>query len=278
MISTNSDPPIILKATSKEKGQSASRTAAPKSYLAKWIRSETLLLLREPIAVFFSLGFPLVILAFIGTAYANEEIADGVKFIDIMFPALVGTVAANTALMGMPAYFADLRSRQVLKRYRSLPMPRWVIGVAIEGALFSLLMLSVAIISIAIGVFYNIRATALSPLFIILLLAMVAWLSCMGLLLGSLPLQARAIQSVSAALFFFMFFGSGYAAPIDGLPGWLQAITKMNPLRWWFDGLVDVYLSEPLSTGTMIAIIATTVVAGFSIPLSLRLLGREQAG
>jgi len=61
-----------------------------------WYRQELLLLLREPVAVFFSLAFPLIIYIFIGIPYAEQIIPDTkVKFIDMMFPTLVGTVAAN---------------------------------------------------------------------------------------------------------------------------------------------------------------------------------------
>ena len=79
-----------------------------------WYRQELLLLLREPVAVFFSLAFPLIIYIFIGIPYAEQIIPDTkVKFIDMMFPTLVGTVAANLLLMGLPIYLAELRSRQV---------------------------------------------------------------------------------------------------------------------------------------------------------------------
>lgn len=250
----------------------------PKSYLYMWCKSEFTLLLREPVAVFFSLFFPLIILAFIGTAYGNEEVEEGVKFIDVMYPALLGTVIANLTMMGMPTYFADLRSRKVLKRYRALPMPRWVPGVAIETALFGLVLISVAIITAAVAAFYGVQKTALSGSFGLIFLGLMVWLSTFGLLLGSLPGKARTIQSVSAALFFFMFFGSGYAAPVDGLPGWLATVTEVNPLRWWLDALVDVYLGRGVSTPSLVRMLLTLVVAVLSLPISLWLLGREQEG
>lgn len=251
----------------------------PASYAAIWIQQETRLLFREPVAVFFSLGFPLVILAFIGTAYANEEIEEGVRFIEIMFPALLGTVAANLATMGMPGYFADLRSRGVLRWYRTLPLPRWMLGVAVEGSLLILLLASTAIIAMAVGFFYGVRSTAASPLFVLLMSGLVLWLSCLGLLLGALPLKARTIQSVSAAVFFLMFFGSGYAAPIDGLPGWLQAVATANPLRLWFDALVDVYLgATTFSVATGTGLLSTIGISLLTVPLSIRLLGREGTG
>lgn len=257
---------------------SAPALTPPSRHLYTWMKQETLLLLREPIAVFFSLGFPLVILAFIGTAYAEEEVDDGIRFIEIMFPALIGTVAANITTMGMPGYFADLRSRGVLKRYRSLPVQRWMIGAAIEGSLLVLMAISTAIIAFTVGIVYGLRIEALSPAFLVLMIGLIAWLSCLGLFLGSIPMKARTIQAISAAVFFLMFFGSGYAAPIDGLPGWLQAIATYNPLRIWFDALVNVYLDQGIGVGDALGLVLTLAVFLATFPISLRLLGRENAG
>jgi len=236
------------------------------------------LLAREPVAVFFSLVFPLVILAFIGSAYADEEIKDGVRFIEVMFPALLGTVAANITTMGLPIYFGELRARGVLKRYRSLPVPGWLVGVAIEGSLVLLLIVSAAVVSAAVGIFYGLRITAISPLFLLLMLGLVTWLSCVGFVLGALPVKTRTVQSISAAVFFLMFFGSGYAAPIDGLPSWLQFITSFNPLRFWFDALTNVYLGDPISGGDVGKLMATLVGAALTFALALRLYGAESNG
>ena len=43
--------------------------------LLVWARQEFMLLLREPVAVFFSLAFPLIIYVFIGIPYGSTEIA-----------------------------------------------------------------------------------------------------------------------------------------------------------------------------------------------------------
>ena len=57
--------------------------------LLVWARQEFMLLLREPVAVFFSLAFPLIIYVFIGIPYGSTEIAPGVHFIDAMFSSLI---------------------------------------------------------------------------------------------------------------------------------------------------------------------------------------------
>jgi ABC-2 type transport system permease protein len=187
-----------------------------------------LLLLREPVAIFFSLAFPMVIYFFIGAPYANEQIEPGVKFIDVMFPTLIGTVGANLLLMGMPVYFAELRARGVDRRYRALPLPGVIFALAIIGAMLLLVASASALIIAVVGFAHGLR---------------------------------RTTQAISAALFFIMFFGSGAAAPLEGLPAWLQTITEFNPLRHWFDLLTGVYTSAEIPEGTFVKALLVIPVA-----------------
>ena len=219
--------------------------------LMVWTKQEVLLLMREPVAVFFSLAFPLVIYLFIGSPYANEEVQDGVRFIDFMFPALLGTVSTNLLLMGMPIYFAELRGRGVDRRYRVIPLPGFVFGIAILGAMLVLVLVASGVIIAVVGIAHGLRPEAISLDFVVLNLLLVAWLCGAGYFLGSLPLGTRTTQAMTAAAFFVLFFGSGVAAPLDGLPEWLQALTQFNPLRHWFDWVTTVYAGIEPADGTI---------------------------
>ncbi|WP_314145870.1 ABC transporter permease [uncultured Leifsonia sp.] len=218
--------------------------------LAQWSRQEIALLVREPLAVFFSLAFPLVIYFFIGAPYADELVKPNVRFIDVMFPSLVGAVAANLMLMGMPVYFAELRSRGVDRRYKVMPLPGWVFGVAIVVAMCVLLLPAAAIIVTIVAVLHGLLPAVVSPLYVSINILLFTWLCLVGYFLGALPFGTRTTQAVSGALFFIMFFGSGAAAPLEGLPPWLQSITEFNPLRHWFDWLTAVYTETELPPET----------------------------
>jgi ABC-2 type transport system permease protein len=227
-----------------------------------WFKQELLLLVREPVAVFFSLAFPLVIYVFIGVPYAEEVIDDsGTLFIDLMFPALIGTVAANLLLMGLPIYIAELRTRQVDKRYRVLPLSGVAFGGAVVAAMLVLVALAVAIIVALVALAHGVREEVPSVEFIALNLGLIAFLCPTGFFLGTLPFGARTIQALTAATFFVMFFGSGAAAPLDALPGWLRAVLEANPLKIWFDALVDVYIGIGIDASSGWKIAATLVVA-----------------
>lgn len=247
------------------------RAGSQLAILKVWYRQELLLLFREPVAVFFSLAFPLVIYLFIGVPYAEELIPDSqIKFIDMMFPSLIGTVAANLLLMGLPIYVAELRARQVDKRYRALPLSGLNFGAAIILAMLTLTIVAAAFIVGIVGLRHGLRPEAASPLFILLNLGFITFLCGVGFYLGTLPFGTRTINALTAAVFFIAFFGSGAAAPLDALPKVIQNILEWNPLKIWFDALVSVYTSSPFPKGGAWKIAITLVLSLVLVLIGLK--------
>lgn len=233
--------------------------------VAVWTRQELRLLLREPVAVFFSLAFPAVIYVFIGMPYADESVADGVRFIDVMFPSLVGTVAANLLLMGLPIYIAELRGKEVVKRYRAMPLPGWVFGLAVVASMLALVACAAAVIIGMVAVGNGLRDGWASPSFLGLNLALVAMLCPIGFFLGTLPLSSRTIQALTSAVFFILFFGSGAAAPLDALPQAVKSILEWNPLKIWFDQLTNVYIGQGVSGEAGLKMLLTLAISGVAL-------------
>ena len=206
-----------------------------------WARQEIVLLVREPVAVFFSLVFPVIMYIFIGIPYASTEVAPGVRFIDMMLPSLILTVVANLLLMGMPIYLAELRSRGIDRRYAALPLRG---GHFVAALLLSTLVLVAGgsmIIVLVVAARDGVRSELWSPPLLLLLAGSVVWLSALGFLLGALRVSSRTTQALSTATFFLMFFGSGAAMPLDQLPEIVRTILEWNPLKQWLDVAVGVY-------------------------------------
>lgn len=254
------------------------RLASPFAVWRTWCKQEILLLFREPVAIFFSLAFPLIIYGFMGIPYGENIIneAQHIRFIDIMFPTLVGTVAANLLIMGMPIYMAELRAKGVTKRYRALPLSGLTYALAVLSAMVVLIVLGAIIVVGVVSVKHGIRPEALSPAFIGLNIGFVALLCGLGVFLGSLPLTGRTVQALSTAMFFLMFFGSGAAAPIEGLPQWVQSILEYNPLKIWFDVMISAYTSQPIDTNLWIRVIGSLLIALTLGAFGAKLLNREE--
>ncbi|WKR22391.1 hypothetical protein AIF0345_2340 [Actinomyces israelii] len=169
--------------------------------LPVWARQELVLLLREPVAVFFSLAFPVIMYVFIGIPHGSTEIGPGVHFIDAMFSALVLTVVANLLLMGLPIYLAELRSHGVDRRYAVVPLPSRLFAAAVLASTLVLAAGASTIIILVVGLHDGLRASLWSPVYLLLLLGSVLWLSALGFLIGTLRVSTRTTQALSAAVF-----------------------------------------------------------------------------
>lgn len=243
--------------------------------LPVWARQEFVLLLREPVAVFFSLAFPVIMYVFIGIPHGSTEIGPGVHFIDAMFSALVLTVVANLLLMGLPIYLAELRSHGVDRRYAVVPLPGRLFAAAVLASTLVLAAGASTIIILVVGLHDGLRASLWSPVYLLLLLGSVLWLSALGFLIGTLRVSARTTQALSAAVFFIMFFGSGGAVPLDALPEVLQKVLEWNPLKQWLDVMIGVYTGTGVSRVEWLRLLLALPVTGICTLGGLRLWRRR---
>ena len=240
-----------------------------------WARQEIVLLVREPVAVFFSLVFPVIMYVFIGLPYASTEVAPGVRVIDMMLPSLILTVVANLLLMGMPIYLAELRSRGIDRRYAALPLRG---GHFVAALLLSTLVLVAGgsmIIVLVVAARDGVRSELWSPPLLLLLAGSVVWLSALGFLLGALRVSSRTTQALSTATFFLMFFGSGAAMPLDQLPEIVRTILEWNPLKQWLDVAVGVYTGTGVERAEWLRLLLALPLVACCVLVGARLWRRR---
>lgn len=190
---------------------------------------EVRLFLREPVAVFFSVVFPLLLLAFVGSVY-GDEVSDGIRFIDSYVPVMVGVTAANTGVMGLAIHLAEERSRGVLRRIRLSPVRDLEYFAAQMLTSLVALVVSFAGLSAFTLVAYGPGGRLNVPFFVVAaLLAMYVCFS-IGIFVGGLPLSVRSVQVLGTVVFFFLFFSSGAAIQRSEFPRWLTVVSNLNPL------------------------------------------------
>lgn len=223
---------------------------------------EVKLFLREPAAVFFTLLFPLMMLLFVGFVY-GEQVLDGVRYIDLYFPTLMGAVAANLGVMAIPINISELRTRSVLRRYKVSPFSFGTFMWSQIGVGFFMFILSCLGIVVTIAVFYGFNLKGSFVVFAAVLILALAFMMSIGFFLGGLNVSARTTQLMGTALFFFMFFGSGAAIPRQEFPPWMKAVTAYNPLTPISDSLVGIYLGYSIRSklpALFLIFVATVVV------------------
>ena len=223
-------------------------------------RIETILFLREPFAVFFSLAFPLILLLFVGSIGGSEQVPGGARFIDSYMAVMVGVTAANVGLMGMAIHIAENRGLGVLKRYRLSPMPAWAYFFAQFVTALVTLAISVAALATLTLTIYGPPTNVNWGLFLLLSVFSMYVTMSYGLLLGGLPLPVRSVQVVSAGLFFLLFFASGAALPREAFPPWLQWVSAFNPLSVINDALMNSYIGLAIAWPALGVLAVTTMI------------------
>lgn len=239
-----SDPAVIAPAARPQPHSRLRRRLIARG-LVKLCRAEALLFLREPAAVFFTLAFPQLLLLFVGVVYGDRKL-QGVRYIDLYLPTLMGAVAANLGAMGIAINIADARAKGILRRYKLVPLPFWCYFASQVTVGVLMYALSIGGLALSAAIVYGLHLRGSLLLFFAVLLLGMCTMFALGFFLGGLNVTVRTTQLAGTALFFFMFFGSGSAIPRAEFPPWLRAVTALNPLTQLADSLVRVYLGSSL--------------------------------
>ncbi|WP_314220567.1 ATP-binding cassette domain-containing protein [Streptomyces zaehneri] len=94
-----------------------------------------------------------------------------------------------------------------------------------------------------------------------------------GRLIGYVPQQLSADSGLTGqAITMPLFFGSNALHPLDIMPGWLQAVSKVNPLSYEVDALRGLLLGTPAHLALDFGVLI--VAAALGIAAASSLLGR----
>lgn len=196
---------------------------------------EAKLFWREPVGLFFTLVFPVMVLLLFSAIFGNGPIPgdQGLRMIDVMAPSYTGMVIGTTALLGLPITLAGYRQQGTLRRLRATPLHPSAILAA--HVLVNLLMTGVGIMLLLLTarVVYDLRLPE-APLSVTLafVLASLSFFALGFVLAGVLP-NARTAQIVGQVVFFPMFFLSGAAGiQPDMFPVALRRVSDLLPLTY----------------------------------------------
>ncbi len=200
--------------------------------LIKMTWTEFKLQLREPIGVFFTLAFPLMLLFIFGSIYGNEpnDFLGGYGSIDLSVPGYIGMIIGTIGMISLPITLANYREKGVLRRFRATPLASST--VLWSQVLVSLAMTGLGMLLLVSAGFlvYDLRIPEATLAIIpAALLGGLSFLALGFVLAGLLP-TPRSAQAVSMALFYPMLFLSGAAGPREMMPESVQKVADFLPL------------------------------------------------
>lgn len=207
---------------------------------------------RNPAAVFFTVALPVLLLILLcAVSSANGGgVGGGLVSVDNYVPAMItlGVVYAGFADLAIRLTLA--RERGTLKRLRGTPLPP---AFAICGSTSSALVLAVILVALptALGAaFYGTPLPQDVGLLLAALIVAVPSFAALGFALTILVRSETAAAPIANAVLLPLYFASGLFIDFDVLPGLLQAIGSVFPLRPLFELLSAAFGSGTLDGGT----------------------------
>ncbi len=194
------------------------------------------LFLREPLAFFFTLVFPVLLLLLYGVIWGNEPgsafFGGPYGYIDTEVPALAAIIIGTVAFMSIPIATASARERKELRRLRASPLRPTTYFAADVVVYLSICTLAVILLIVIGRLAFDLRFAgnwlALLAGFLLCALAFVAF----GYLIASVAPNSRAAQVVGQVLFFPMMFLSGATLPLFIMPEGVQNVAEKLPLTY----------------------------------------------
>jgi ABC-2 type transport system permease protein len=207
-------------------------TRSAAATLARLVRAELRLVLREPLVLAFVFAFPVVTVLVIAGSFASEDAPDfgGYDPAEWYVSSYLAVVIAAIGLVMVPVHVAAYRERGVLRRFAAAGFPRWSFAVASIIVGVVLTMIGCAVLLAFAAPFYGLPPVE-SPLWTVagVLGGAVAFTS-IGLLLGSLMPSARAAQGIGLLAFFPSFLLGGGGPPPSVMGDGLQRVADLLPL------------------------------------------------
>src|SRR6516165_7001913 len=217
------------------------RVAVPEHTLRSDLRAASIVWRREMIRfrrdrlrAVTSLIQPLLFLLVLGTglsALASHSLPPGVSFKSFIYPGVLAMSVLFTAIFSAASIVWD-REFGFLREMLVAPVSRSaiVIGKCLGGATVSTFQ-GILILALA-----GLAHVPYDPvLFLILigeLLLLSFTLTAFGVMMAARITQIQAFMALTQMLVMPLFFLSGALYPLNGLPGWLTVLTRLNPLTY----------------------------------------------
>ncbi|MET8247585.1 ABC transporter permease [Streptomyces sp. NPDC005202] len=166
------------------------------------------------------------------------------------------------------------RDAGVLNKLLVTPTPRsaLITGKAFAAGVKSLIQ---AVVVIVIAALLGVALTW-NPLRLLGVAAAVilgsAFFSCLSMTIAGIVLSRDRLMGFGQAITMPLFFGSNALYPVAVMPGWLQAVSKVNPLSYQVDALRGLLLGTPAHLAADFGVLV--VAAALGITAASCLLGR----
>jgi len=226
--------------------------------------------LRNPIAAFFTLAFPLGFLVIVSAIVGDQTTGSGLPVTQYLVApfAVFGVCQASFTLLAVD--MAGLRESGVLLRLRATPVPVWTVLGARIGASLVASGLALVLLAVVGALAYDVQIVWRKvPALLVTLLLGIVCCAALGLALAALTRTVLTAQALAQGLLIPLAFISDVFIVGADLPTWLDVTGSVLPLKHFARAAAETF--EPgggygFSPGHL-AVLAAWAVAGALVAL-----------
>ena len=208
-------------------------------------RYQILTFVRIPVAVFFTIGLPLVMLVLFNALFGSGTFTTSEGEISAQ-QFYTGGLAAFTAVSATFTNLANMvplrRDEGVLKRWRGTPLPTWIyLAGFIVSAVIIAFVGVVLMLTLGVVVYDLEIEPAKMPAAVVTFLVGVGAFAALGMALASLVKSASSASAAANAIILPMAFVSNIFIQVDDAPGWIEALGDFFPLKHFAEAFQDCF-------------------------------------
>lgn len=212
--------------------------------IVRQTRYQILYFLRVPVALFFTIILPIVMLVLFNALFGDDTISTGEGEWPIR-QFYTGGLAAYTAVSATYSNLGNMvpirRDEGILKRWRSTPLPTWAYLAGLILSSIVIAVVSVVLMLVMGVVFYDLSIQwAKMPAAVVTLLVGVASFAALGMALVSVIKNASSSAAmVNATILPLAFISDVFIATDD--EGLLHTIASFFPLKPFVNAFQDCF-------------------------------------
>jgi ABC-2 type transport system permease protein len=232
---------------------------------ARLTRSELRLLLREPLAVFFGVAFPAVLVIILGSVPAfrrPDKDIGGLRVIDLYTTITIALTLAMLGLQLIPTVLAGYRERGVLRRLSTTPVHP---ALLLAAQLLSGLLTAVAAVALLLAVARIVFSVPVPRQFLGFLIAFVlsaAALFALGLFVAAVAPSGKSASAIALPLFFPVMFFAGLYVPREAMPSVINRIGDFTPLGAGEQAMHDAMVGSWPHPWQLLVLVGYVLVCG----------------
>jgi ABC-2 type transport system permease protein len=205
---------------------------------------------RTPIAAFFTIVFPLMLLVLFTAIFGNEEIEGlGITTAQYFTPGLAVFAAVSATYTNLAIGTAIARDNGILKRIRGTPIPPWAYIAGRVASSVYLAFLAMALMMAAGVVFYGVEIIVRTlPAALLTFVVGVSCFAALGMWVAAISPNGDATPAITNATLLPVAFISNIFFPIENPPRWMEIAGNFFPLKAFAEAFRDCF--DPTLTGS----------------------------